>query len=160
MAMISIRARRFMNIKYCKFVGKKVGFDKSKVRCYNCEGLGHFSRECQRQKGESHQAFTFHNTPAHGSSNVASSNGSNALVSITTEDGTYDWSLHLEDAGTITQAFMAEISDVINEGQEERVKAKPEVKVETEEVKEGTSQTKLVEITEEENENKTAEDEK
>ncbi|MFS8021864.1 putative transcription factor interactor and regulator CCHC(Zn) family [Helianthus anomalus] len=59
MAMISIRARRFMNIKCCKFVGKNVGFDKSKVRCYNCEGLGHFSRECQRQKGESHQTFHF-----------------------------------------------------------------------------------------------------
>ncbi|GJX64676.1 putative reverse transcriptase domain-containing protein [Tanacetum coccineum] len=49
MAMLTMRAIRFL-----KNTGKKVtingnktiGFDKSKVECYNCHKRGHFDREC------------------------------------------------------------------------------------------------------------------
>ncbi|GKA34294.1 retrovirus-related pol polyprotein from transposon TNT 1-94 [Tanacetum coccineum] len=50
MAMLTMRARRFL-----KNTGRKVtingnetiGFDKSKVKCYNCHKRGHFARECR-----------------------------------------------------------------------------------------------------------------
>ena len=53
MAMISRRVKRFMNRTGRKFVGKNVGFDKTKVRCFNCQSYGHFARECQKAKTES-----------------------------------------------------------------------------------------------------------
>ncbi|GKF61496.1 ribonuclease H-like domain-containing protein [Tanacetum coccineum] len=48
-AMLTIRARRFL-----KNTGRKldmankerIGFDKSKVECFNCHKRGHFAREC------------------------------------------------------------------------------------------------------------------
>ncbi|GJS85777.1 ribonuclease H-like domain-containing protein [Tanacetum coccineum] len=50
MAMLTMRARRFL-----KNTGRKltingndtIGFDKSKVECYNCHKRGHFARECR-----------------------------------------------------------------------------------------------------------------
>ncbi|GJR67519.1 ribonuclease H-like domain-containing protein [Tanacetum coccineum] len=49
-AMLTIRARRFL-----KNTGRKldmankerIGFDKSKVECFNCHKRGHFTRECR-----------------------------------------------------------------------------------------------------------------
>ena len=46
LAMVTIRVQRFMDKTGRKIVGGKLGFDKSKVKCYNCEGFGHFAREC------------------------------------------------------------------------------------------------------------------
>ncbi|KAM0052178.1 putative transcription factor interactor and regulator CCHC(Zn) family [Helianthus debilis subsp. tardiflorus] len=68
MTMISRRVKRFMNRTGRKFVGKNVGFDKAKVRCFNCQGYGHFARECQKQK---------HETSSQSSKNRNSSNNSN-----------------------------------------------------------------------------------
>ncbi|GJX83996.1 putative ribonuclease H-like domain-containing protein [Tanacetum coccineum] len=53
MAMLTMRARRFL-----KNTGKKltvngnetIGFDKSKVECYNCHKRGHFAMECRASK--------------------------------------------------------------------------------------------------------------
>ncbi|GJW09167.1 ribonuclease H-like domain-containing protein [Tanacetum coccineum] len=50
MAMLTMRTRRFL-----KNTGKRInlngnesiGFDKSKVECYNCNKRGHFARECR-----------------------------------------------------------------------------------------------------------------
>ncbi|GKA13947.1 putative ribonuclease H-like domain-containing protein [Tanacetum coccineum] len=52
-AMISIRLKKFYNKAGRKlhFDAKEpVGFDKTKVECYNCHKKGHFAREC-RSKG-------------------------------------------------------------------------------------------------------------
>nr|GEV79629.1 hypothetical protein [Tanacetum cinerariifolium] len=50
MAMLTIRARRFLK-KTGRKVGangsKTIGFDKRKVKCYNCHKRGPFARECK-----------------------------------------------------------------------------------------------------------------
>nr|GEW09251.1 hypothetical protein [Tanacetum cinerariifolium] len=54
-ALLSMRADR-----YRKKTGKKIsiqgtdvaGFDKSKVECFNCHKLGHFSRECRAPRSQ------------------------------------------------------------------------------------------------------------
>ncbi|GJS62663.1 putative ribonuclease H-like domain-containing protein [Tanacetum coccineum] len=49
MAMLIIRARRFIQRTSRKLDvnGQRVGFDKTKVKCYNCHKYGHFARECR-----------------------------------------------------------------------------------------------------------------
>ncbi|GJR48608.1 putative ribonuclease H-like domain-containing protein [Tanacetum coccineum] len=49
MAMLTIRARRFIKRTGRKIDlnGQIVGFDKSKVECFNCHKNGHFARDCR-----------------------------------------------------------------------------------------------------------------
>ncbi|GJR82235.1 plastid delta12-fatty acid acetylenase [Tanacetum coccineum] len=55
MAMLTIRARRFLKNtgrKYSMNGIKTIGFDKSKVECYNCHKKLHFARECRAPKNQ------------------------------------------------------------------------------------------------------------
>ncbi|GKD76965.1 putative ribonuclease H-like domain-containing protein, partial [Tanacetum coccineum] len=50
MAMLTMRARRFLNKTGRKINAngsKTIGFNKSKVECYNCHKKGHFARKCR-----------------------------------------------------------------------------------------------------------------
>ncbi|GJS50145.1 ribonuclease H-like domain-containing protein [Tanacetum coccineum] len=50
MAMLTMRARRFLNKTRRKISAngsETIGFNKSKVECYNCHKRGHFARECR-----------------------------------------------------------------------------------------------------------------
>nr|GEV27891.1 ribonuclease H-like domain-containing protein [Tanacetum cinerariifolium] len=55
MAMLTMRARRFLQ-KTGRNLGENrvtsMGFDMSKVECYNCHRKGHFTRECSYQAEE------------------------------------------------------------------------------------------------------------
>ncbi|GKG29640.1 ribonuclease H-like domain-containing protein, partial [Tanacetum coccineum] len=55
MAMLTMRARRFLKNTGRKLTvngNETIGFNKSKVECYNCNKRGHFSRECKALRNQ------------------------------------------------------------------------------------------------------------
>nr|GEW28927.1 hypothetical protein [Tanacetum cinerariifolium] len=96
MAMLTMKVRRFLQKTGRNLGDNKVtsmGFDMSKVECYNCHRKGHFARECRSPKDTRRSGAT---EPQRRTSPVENST-SNALVSQYDGIGSYDWSYQAEE---------------------------------------------------------------
>nr|GEU42619.1 hypothetical protein [Tanacetum cinerariifolium] len=58
-AMLTIRARRFMKRtgRNLNMNGRRIGFDKSTVECFNCHKNGHFTREYRAPKNQDNRGY-------------------------------------------------------------------------------------------------------
>ncbi|GJX17286.1 ribonuclease H-like domain-containing protein [Tanacetum coccineum] len=96
MAMLTRRVRRFLKNTRRKFSvngTKTIGFDKSKVECYNCHKMGHFAKEGRAPRNQENRNWetTRRVVPVETTT-------SNDLVSC---DGSgYDWSDQAEEGPT------------------------------------------------------------
>ncbi|GJS08570.1 putative ribonuclease H-like domain-containing protein [Tanacetum coccineum] len=97
MAMLTMRARRFLK-KTGRNLGVNgtdtIGFDKTKVECYNCHRRGHFARKCRapRNQDSRNREPTRRTVPVEETT-------SKALVSQCDSLG-YDWSDQAEEGPT------------------------------------------------------------
>ncbi|GJU27527.1 ribonuclease H-like domain-containing protein [Tanacetum coccineum] len=95
-AMISMRIKKFYKKtgRKLQFDAKEpVGFDKTKVECYNCHKTGHFAREC-RSKEENRRRDGW-NTGNRDGNRTGKKEESKALVTVDGES--IDWTTHSKD---------------------------------------------------------------
>nr|GEV42295.1 hypothetical protein [Tanacetum cinerariifolium] len=96
MAMLTMRAMRFLQ-KTGRNLGDNrvttMGFDMSKVECYNCHRNGHFGRECRSPK-DTRRTSAAEPQRRHV---LVETSTSNALVSQCDGIRSYDWSYQAEE---------------------------------------------------------------
>ncbi|GKD13273.1 retrovirus-related pol polyprotein from transposon TNT 1-94 [Tanacetum coccineum] len=94
MAMLTMRARRFLNKTGRKISAngsETIGFNKSKVECYNCHKRGHFATECKDPRENRNRELIRRNV-------IVETTKTKALVA---QDGLgYDWSDQAEEGPT------------------------------------------------------------
>ncbi|GJR57818.1 ribonuclease H-like domain-containing protein [Tanacetum coccineum] len=94
MDMLTMRAKRFMKNTGRKLTvngNKTIGFDKSKVECYNCHKRGHFAKECRAPRNQDNK-----NKESSRRSVPIETSTSTTLVSCDGLGG-YDWSDQAEE---------------------------------------------------------------
>ncbi|GJV49140.1 ribonuclease H-like domain-containing protein [Tanacetum coccineum] len=100
-AMISMRMKKFYKKtgRKLQFDAKEpVGFDKTKVECYNCHKTGHFARECRtkgNQDSRRRDAWNSGNKDKENGRRSGKQEDSKALVTIDGEG--VDWTSHSEE---------------------------------------------------------------
>ncbi|GJY90907.1 ribonuclease H-like domain-containing protein [Tanacetum coccineum] len=134
-AMISMRIKKFYK-KTCRklqFDAKEpVGFDKTKVECYNCHKTGHFVRECRTK--EDNRKRDGWNPGNKDGSRTGKKEEFKALVTVDGES--VDWTTHSEDDEKY--AFMdsnSSGSDTQDAQREELSNASVEIKAYTQALK-------------------------
>nr|GEU65201.1 hypothetical protein [Tanacetum cinerariifolium] len=102
MAMLTTRARRFLKKTRKKLTvngNESLGFDMSKVECYNCHKRGHFARKCRapRNQDTKYKESIRRSVPVETPASIA-------LVSCDGL-GRYDWSDQAEGPNYVLMAY-------------------------------------------------------
>nr|GEX10160.1 ribonuclease H-like domain-containing protein [Tanacetum cinerariifolium] len=87
-----------------KFNGKElVGFDKTKVECFNCHKRGHFARDCRSAKNSRNQSRDAGNAGYRGRDNGKRPEKEEDEKALVVQDGlgTYNWSYQVEEEETV-----------------------------------------------------------
>nr|GEW86979.1 hypothetical protein [Tanacetum cinerariifolium] len=116
MAMLTMRARRFLQRTRRNLESNgptSMGFDMSKVECYNCHRKGHFAKKYRSPKDTRRNGAA---EPQRRNVPVETST-SNALVSQCDGVGSYDWSFQVDEEPTnyALMAFSSSSSSSDNE---------------------------------------------
>ncbi|GKB57078.1 ribonuclease H-like domain-containing protein [Tanacetum coccineum] len=115
-AMISMRMKKFYKKtgRKLQFDAKEpVGFDKTKVECYNCHKTGHFARECRIKGTQDNRRRDAWNSGNKDGSRTGQKEDSKALVTIDGEG--VDWTNHSEDEDYALMACNSSDSDTERE---------------------------------------------
>ncbi|GJT13193.1 ribonuclease H-like domain-containing protein [Tanacetum coccineum] len=115
-AMISMRMKKFYKKtgRKLQFDAKEpVGFDKTKVECYNCHKTGHFARECRIKGTQDNRRRDAWNSGNKDGSRTVQKEDSKALVTIDGEG--VDWTNHSEDEDYALMACNSSDSDTERE---------------------------------------------
>ncbi|GJY08829.1 ribonuclease H-like domain-containing protein [Tanacetum coccineum] len=111
--MILMRMKKFYKKtgRKLQFDAKEpVGFDKTKVECYNCHKTGHFARECRIKGNQDNRRRDAWNSGNKDGSRTRKKEDSKALVTIDGEG--VDWTSHSkEDADYALMACNSSESD-------------------------------------------------
>ncbi|GJV32532.1 ribonuclease H-like domain-containing protein [Tanacetum coccineum] len=105
LSLLSMRANGYFQRTSKKFfinANDTAGYDKSKVECFNCHNMGHFTRECRALRNKEGQFIYQDNTRKQGNNEDTSSK---AMLDI---DGVgFDWSDMAEEQVQTNMALMA-----------------------------------------------------
>nr|GEV77840.1 putative ribonuclease H-like domain-containing protein [Tanacetum cinerariifolium] len=105
LALLGMRTRKFFQKTGRKITINRsdtVGYDKSKVECFNYHKLGHFARECRQPRNQDSRNM---NQDSSRRTVDVEETGSNAMVAI---DGAgFDWSYMADDEVPTNMALMA-----------------------------------------------------
>nr|GEV91026.1 ribonuclease H-like domain-containing protein [Tanacetum cinerariifolium] len=107
-AMLSMRVKRFYkkNGRKLNFNSKEpVGFDKTKVECFNCHRRGHFARECRAPRNQGNRNGDARYMNRDNNKRTVPVESSDALVvqdnAMIVQDGLrYDWSYIAQEERT------------------------------------------------------------
>ncbi|GKC96837.1 ribonuclease H-like domain-containing protein, partial [Tanacetum coccineum] len=112
MALLSMRARKFYQRTGRKIIidgSNTAGYDKSKVECFNCHKMGHFSRECRAPRSKDNKNWN------QGSSSKAVKIEDASEKAMCAIDGAgFDWSDIAEDEIQANMALMAFIDSEVS----------------------------------------------
>ncbi|GJY84757.1 ribonuclease H-like domain-containing protein [Tanacetum coccineum] len=111
-AMISMRMKKFYKKtgRKLQFDAKEaVGFDKTKVECYNCHKTGHFARECRIKGSQDNRRREAWNSGNKDGNRTGQKEDSKALVTVDGEG--VDWTTHSEDEDYALMACNSSDSD-------------------------------------------------